>query len=113
MAELPNGIDNILEYLPEMASGYGNHLKWNEVAKLKADLMNVRHRCLGVPVQSVSERCRELGMRPEDVQEIQELVTKAQAGRRLIPQKSYRDFKFKPEVKPPTAAGALKTSRIW
>lgn len=113
MAELPNGIDKILEYLAEMASGYGKHLKWNEVAKLKADLMNVRHRWLGVPVQAVSERCRELGMRPEDVQEIQELVTKAQAGRRLIPQKSYRDFKFKPEVKPPAAAGALKTSRTW
>jgi hypothetical protein len=50
MAELPNGIDGILEYLAEMASGYGNHLKWNEVAKLKADLMNVRHRWLGVSV---------------------------------------------------------------
>lgn len=113
MAELPNGIDSILAYLAEMASGYGNHLKWNEVAKLKADLMNVRHRWLGVSVESVSERCRELGMRHEDVQEIQELVTKAQAGRRLIPQKSYRDFKFKPDVKPPVVARTLKTSRVW
>ena len=26
------------------AQGYGNHLKWNEEAKLKADLMNVKSR---------------------------------------------------------------------
>ncbi|WP_133831373.1 hypothetical protein [Arthrobacter sp. AG258] len=113
MEELPNGIDRILEYLAEMASGYGNNLKWNEVAKLKADLMNVPHRWLGVSVQSVSERCQDLGMRHEDVQEIQELVTKAQAGRRLIPQKSYRDFKFKPDVKVSAVAGTLGTSRSW
>jgi hypothetical protein len=113
MAKLPNGIDGILDYLAEMASGYGNHLKWNEVAKLKADLMNVRHRWQGVSVQSISERCKELGMRHEDVQEIQDLITKAQSGRRLIPQKSYRDFRFKPYVQPPTVAGTLQTSRSW
>jgi len=96
-----------------MASGYGNQLKWNEVAKFKADLMNVPHRWRGVSVQSVSVRCRELGMRPEDIHQIQELITKAQAGRRLIPQKSYRGFKFKPEVKPPAETGILRTSRSW
>lgn len=42
--ELPQGISEILEYLAAMARGYDNHLKWNELAKLKADLMNVSHR---------------------------------------------------------------------
>ena len=38
-----------------MARGYGNHLKWNEVAKLKADLMNVRHRWLGVSAHVLTQ----------------------------------------------------------
>lgn len=112
MSELPNGIDDILDHLAEMAAGYGNHLKWNEVAKLKADLMNVRHRWLGVSVQTITTRCLELGMREEDVQEIKELVVKAQSGRKLIPQKSYRDFRFRPDIEPP-AMKDLETSRIW
>jgi hypothetical protein len=41
---LPPGISGILEYLAQAASGYGNRLKWNEVDKLKADLMNVPAR---------------------------------------------------------------------
>ena len=49
-ADRPNGISEILEFLAAMASGYDNHLKWNEVAKLKADLMNVRHRWVGLSV---------------------------------------------------------------
>jgi hypothetical protein len=46
-----------------MARRYDNHLKWNEVAKLKADLMNVRARWLGVSVEEIGDRCRKLGMR--------------------------------------------------
>ena len=112
MTKLPNGIDGILEYLAEMAAGYGNHLKWNEVAKLKADLMNVRHRWIGVPLEAISKRCLALGMRQEDVDEIKDLVGKAQAGRRLVPQRSYRGHKFQPDVVP-VVDGELKTSRMW
>lgn len=112
MSELPNGIDQILEYLAEMAAGYGNHLKWNEVAMLKADLMNVRHRWTGVSVETIAARCLELGMRQDDVQEIKELIGKAQSGRKLIPQKSYRDFTFRPKVDAPSIKN-LETSRIW
>ena|SRR6266446_3819544 len=95
---LPNGISEILEYLAMMAKGYDNHLKWNEIAKLKGDLMNVRRRWLGVSVESISAQCLELGMRAEDVREIAELVLKAQAGRRLVPQASYRNFRFQQVV---------------
>lgn len=112
MTNLPNGIDGVLEYLAEMAAGYGNHLKWNEVAMLKADLMNARQRWINVPVETISERCLALGMRQEDVNEIKDLVTKAQVGRRLVPQKSYRDHKFPFDVAPGGDEG-LKTSRNW
>jgi hypothetical protein len=39
--ELPNGITEILENLAQMARGYDNRFKWNEVAKLKAELMKL------------------------------------------------------------------------
>ncbi|MCF6746556.1 hypothetical protein E9529_20210 [Blastococcus sp. KM273128] len=96
--DLPNGIPEILSHLAQMAAGYNNHLKWNEVAMLKADLMNVRRRWLGVPVGDIAARCRSLGMREEDVAQIVELVKKAQSGRRLVPQKNYRSFRFAPPV---------------
>jgi hypothetical protein len=91
---LSTGISEILEYLAGMARGYDNNLKWNEVAKLKADLMNVPARWRGVSVSEVAGRCRALGMREEDVATIGDLVRKAQEGRRLVPQKTYRDFRF-------------------
>ena len=93
---LPQHVNKILEYLAMTAQGYGNHLKWNEEAKLKADLMNVKSRWRGVSVSAVRDRCRALGMREEDITLIVDLVTRAQAGRRLVPQRSYRDFQFEP-----------------
>jgi hypothetical protein len=98
---LPNGIPEILQYLAQMARGYDNHLKWNEVAKLKADLMNIPARWRGVSVSEIADYCRTLGMRDEDVTEVADLVGKAQAGRRLIPQKAYRDFRFNQPVAQP------------
>jgi hypothetical protein len=93
---LTQDVDEILEYLAMMARGYDNHLKWNEEAKLKGDPMNAKSRWRGVPVSEIRDRCRALGMREEDATLIAGLVTKAQAGRRLVPQKSYRDFRFRP-----------------
>ena len=80
--------------MPAGDAGYDNHLKWNEVAKLKADLMNVRARWLGVPMEEIGDRCRQLGMRAEDVAEVTYLIRKAQEGRRYVPQQSYRSFRF-------------------
>jgi len=47
--DIPLGVDQILRYLAEKARGYGNRLKWNEVAKLKSDLMLVPERWHDVP----------------------------------------------------------------
>lgn len=112
---LPEGIAAILEHLAGMARGYNNHLKWNEVAKLKADLMNTPARWRAVPVARVRERCLDLGMRAEDVDEIVDLVTRAQAGRRLMPQAGYRDFRFAQPVDAVdnAAAGTFRPSRVW
>jgi hypothetical protein len=96
--DLPHGIPEILEYLAQAARGYDNHLKWNEVAKLKADLMNARSRWLGVSVSEIAHRCRTLGMRDEDVTGVASLLQRAQAGRRLVPQRTYRNFRFNPPV---------------
>jgi len=100
--DLPNGISEILQYLAQSARGYDNHLKWNEVAKLKADLMNVRARWLGVSVSEIVDYCQMLGMRDEDVVEIAGLVKKAQEGRRLVPQKTYRGYRFSQPLDEPT-----------
>jgi hypothetical protein len=107
--DLPRGISEILQYLAQMARGYGNHLKWNEVAKLKADFMNVHARWLGVPASEIAERCRALGMRDEDVAEVADLVKRAKEGRRLVPEKTYRDYRFNQPVDWPTTV----TSRQW
>jgi hypothetical protein len=106
-AGLPNGISEILEYLAQMARGYDNHLKRNEVAKLKADLMNARIRWTGVPVSEIATQCRTLGMRDEDVTEIATLIRKAQEGRRLVPQSSYRSFRFHQPIDWPATSQTL------
>lgn len=93
-SQLPNGVAEIVDYLARHARGYNNHLKWNEVAKLKADLMHVPERWLVIDPEAVRSRGIELGMREEDVDEVFELVSKAKEGRRLFPQRSYKKFKF-------------------
>lgn len=104
---LSNGIPEILDYLAAAARGYDNHLKWNEVAKLKADLMNVRERWFGASVDEIRDVCLGHGMREDDVQTIIDLVRKAQARRRLVPSDGYRDFRFNQPLDPP------RTSREW
>ena len=76
--DLPNGIPDILEYLARTARGHDNHLKSNEVAKLKADLMNVRSRWLEVSVSEIADRCRALGMGDGDVATVTDLVRRTQ-----------------------------------
>lgn len=91
---LPSDIVKILNFLASAAQGYDNHLKWNEEARLKADLMRNRRYWTGFPPSAVRAKCLELGMRDEDAALITDLVTRAQAGRRLIPQRSYKDSTF-------------------
>jgi hypothetical protein len=93
---LPADIVEILDYLAETAKGYGGSMKWNEEAKLKADLMNSRSRWNAdrVAVRAVKSQCLDLGLSVDDTGNIVEWISKAHAGRRLRPQQSYRDFRF-------------------
>ncbi len=100
--DLPPDIIEILEFLATMAKGYDNHLKWNEEARLKADLMNSRRYWLGFSAETVRAKARELGMRPEDAALIYDLVARAQAGKRLVPERGSRDFTFPHERPAPT-----------
>ncbi len=56
-------------------------------------------------------------MRSEDAQQMVELITKAQAGRRLVPHASYRDFRFRQPIDTPSDARAtearFRPSRDW
>jgi hypothetical protein len=56
--------------------------------------MHVRGRWLGVPVSEIADRCGALGMRDE----VADLVKRAQEGRRLVPEKAYRDYRFNQPV---------------
>jgi hypothetical protein len=56
--------------------------------------MHVRGRWLGVPVSEIADRCGALGMRDE----VADLVKRAQDGRRLVPEKAYRDYRFNQPV---------------
>lgn len=101
--ELPPDVAGIAEHLAAWARGYNNHLKWDEQAKFKADLINARSRWRGVSPTSLAAKLRHEGMREEDVKELIDCLTRAQAGRRLVPHRSYRSFVFNP---PPKPAGA-------
>ncbi|UVJ38021.1 hypothetical protein [Arthrobacter sp. CJ23] len=91
---LPNGVEGILEHVAHLAAGYSSGLKWNEEDKLKADVMNRPERCVPITVEQVRAKCREFGMRPNDIDTIAEFRQRRKAGRRFNVRSSYRDFPF-------------------
>lgn len=93
---LPKDVTAAIEYLARWAKGYDNHLKWDEKAKFKADLMNARARWIGIDLDLFRRGCIEAGMRAVDVQELVDWLAKAQAGRRLVSARSYRRHTFGP-----------------
>ena len=94
MSNLPADINRILELIAGWAQGYDNHLKWDEIAKLKSDMMKHMDRWGLVSTQQIRNRCAELGMRDEDIAEIADMHARRLQGRRLVPNDSYRDFEF-------------------
>lgn len=80
------------------AMGYNNHLKWNEQAMFKGrpyERPPALARCR--PQRPLSKLEGE-GMRAEDITMLDDWVRKAQASRRLIPQRNYRSFVFSPPL---------------
>mgnify|MGYP001213549964 CR=1 FL=1 len=111
--ELPQDIVRILKYLADAAAGYGNNLKWNEEAKLKADLMSNRRYWIGFPALAVRDKCTQFGMTHADAALVADLVQRAQAGRRLVAHRDYRDHKFSHERPGTGTQEPLRTSRDW
>ncbi|MDE8670782.1 hypothetical protein PY310_19605 [Pseudarthrobacter sp. H3Y2-7] len=91
---LPNGVEGILEHIAHMAAGYSSGLKWNEEDKLKADMMNRPERWGPITVDQVRVKCRELRMRPRDVDTIAGFLQRRKEGRRFNVRSSYRGFQF-------------------
>lgn len=91
---LPNGVDEILEYIAGMAAGYSSGLKWNEEDKLKADMMNRPERWASITVDQVEANCRALGMRGDDIDTIAGFLQRRKEGRRFNVRSSYRTFQF-------------------
>ena len=85
-----------------MAAGYSTGLKWNEVAKLKSDMVLVPHRWIGVDLRALEAKCRVVGLDDKDTGTILDLVRKVQADKRLVPQRSYRGFRWGTEPELPS-----------
>ena len=94
---MPTDIEKILELTAMWAKGYDNHMKWNEVAKLKSDMMRRMDRWRLVSTEQIRVKCLDLGMRREDVETICDLHARRLQGRRLVPEHSYRGFEFRHE----------------
>ena len=106
-ADLPAGIDEIMDYVGQRAEGYG-YLKWNEVAMLKADMMNARARWMTVSPDALAAKCRRVGLAEKETAQVLDLLHKTQQGRRLVPQRSYRDFQFQQPMTPLIIAGTAR-----
>lgn len=113
MTDLPNGVDGIIEFLAGMAKGYDNHLKWNEIAMFKADLMNATDRWLVIDPNVFKAACLREGMREVDAAELTDYLRRRQQGKRLVPQKSYRDHKFPAPIEVRPVRPKVVASRIW
>lgn len=86
--------DERTEHIAGMAAGYSSGLKWNEEDKLKADMTNRPGRWALISVEQVRAKCRELGMRPNDVDTVAGYLQRRKDGRRFNVRSSYRDFQF-------------------
>lgn len=54
---MPEDIERILEVTAEWAKGYDNHMKWNEEAKLKSDMIRHMDRWRLVTTQEIEDKC--------------------------------------------------------
>lgn len=89
---LPDDVDTILKSVAGWSAGYSSGLKWNEEDKLKADMMNRPTRWRTVTVQQLRARCRELGMKPNDIDTIADYLQRRKDGRRFNVRSTFRDF---------------------
>ena len=97
---LPPSVAEFVVFLAGKAKGYGNKLKFNEQDKFKAELMNVPARWQHVDPSAFYAKTQAEGMREEDSQLLLDLLKKGQAGRRFVPSRFYKSYRWQtpPEV---------------
>jgi hypothetical protein len=91
---LPRDIVSILDLYAEWIRVSSGFFRPDDVSKLKADLMYNPTRWRGVRVGEISVECRRLEMPEEAIATIVDLVSRAQAWRRLVPEKHHRISRF-------------------
>jgi hypothetical protein len=91
---LPQDIVSILGLYAQWIRISDGFFRPDDVSKLKADLMYNPTRWRGVSVDEISAECRRLEMPEEAIATIVDLVSRAQAGRRLVPEKHHRVSRF-------------------
>ena len=64
---LPPSVASIAVFLAMQAKAHDNHLKWNEQAMFKVNLMNLRHRWWSVDAVAFRSKSLAEGMQSEDV----------------------------------------------
>jgi hypothetical protein len=96
---LEPSVDEIIEEIGRWAAGYSTGLKWNEVAKLKSDMMLVRQRWLDVDLGALERKCRAVGLDSEDTRTVLDLARKVQSGKRLVPNRQYSTFQWNPPTR--------------
>ncbi|MBN9644277.1 hypothetical protein ACFSSC_03170 [Corynebacterium mendelii] len=91
---VPKDVWDFLESIATWAEGYSTGLKWNEVAKLKSDMMLCPQRWEAVSVEQLRSCCVELGMRPKDVDTVARLLERRKKGHRFSVPREYKGFRF-------------------
>lgn len=91
---LPEGVEDVLQYLALTAQEFGTDMEWHEEQKLKADMMHRPDRWAPVTVKQVRERCRALELSPNDVDTIAGYLQRRKDGGRFRVDRSYRGFQF-------------------
>jgi len=91
---LPQDIARILNLYAGWIHASNGFLRPDDVSKLKADLMYNPTRWRGVPRDEIAAECRRLKMPEKHIDTIVDLVSRAQAGRTLIPEKHHRNSRF-------------------
>jgi hypothetical protein len=95
----PADVNEISELISQWVKLSGGHFSWVEQSKVKADMMNVptRWRASRVTPSALRERCQAVGLSAADAAKIADWLGWVQAGRRLVPHRSYRAFHFMQE----------------
>lgn len=95
---IPQDIFDILKQLAYCANLNNGNMKWNEVARLKCDLMQNWQYWSDVNIGNMAAVMADLGFSVSDIRMMADFIDRRRQGRRLVPAPAYRDMPFIHEV---------------